>query len=244
MAEQGFSQIFVDQMDPSIVAVTRHSPTSHQSVILVAHTSFSYPDPNHGPTGVRSLRFEGSLDEIILEAGLTHNAGAPFERPFCYKEDEKYINGLTEFKLKFSEHIPLCESNIFKHTSSKDGNVTQLDFENLRPGCVVAVRVSLHDYTRPHFVKLQQLISTFHTESGTKLGELESITSKMNLLDLNRAIFRCDQEEKDMGCGQGVFDIPGYGPLVYAGFQGFNSILTEITPNNDLEKKEIPNKIK
>lgn len=234
MAEQGFSQIFVDQMDPSIVAVTRHSPTSHQSVILVAHTSFSYPDPNSGPTGVRSLRFEGSLDEIILEAGLTHSTGPSFQRPFCYKEDEKYINGLNEFKLTFSEHIPLCESNIFKHSSSKDGNVTQLDFENLRPGCVVAVRVSLHDYTRPHFVKLNQLITAFHSESGTKLDELMSITSKMNLLDLNRTIFRCDQEEKDMGCGQGVFDIPGYGPLVYAGFQGFNSILTEITPKNDL----------
>lgn len=72
LAEKGFSQVYVDQMHPDIVAVTRHSPTTHQSVILVAHTSFSYPQPNAGPTGVRPLRFEGSLDEIILEAELTH----------------------------------------------------------------------------------------------------------------------------------------------------------------------------
>lgn len=72
LAEQGFSQVYVDQMHPDIVAVTRHSPSTHQSVILVANTSFSYPQPNAGPTGVRPLRFEGSLDEIILEAELTH----------------------------------------------------------------------------------------------------------------------------------------------------------------------------
>lgn len=72
LAEQGFSQVYVDQMHPDIVAVTRHSPSTHQSVILVAHTSFSNPDPNAGATGVRPLRFEGSLDEIIFEAELTH----------------------------------------------------------------------------------------------------------------------------------------------------------------------------
>lgn len=72
LAEKGFSQVYVDQMHPDIVAVTRHSPSTHQSVILVAHTSFSYPEPNAGATGVRPLRFEGSLDEIILEVELTH----------------------------------------------------------------------------------------------------------------------------------------------------------------------------
>lgn len=59
-------------MHKDIVAVTRHNPVTHQSVILVAHTAFSHPNPNAGPTGVRPLIFEGSLDEIILEAELTH----------------------------------------------------------------------------------------------------------------------------------------------------------------------------
>lgn len=72
LAETGFSQVFVDQMHPDIVAVTRHNPNTHQSVILVAHTAFSKPNPNAGATGVRPLQFEGSLDEIILEAELTH----------------------------------------------------------------------------------------------------------------------------------------------------------------------------
>lgn len=72
LAEEGYSQVYVDQMSPDVVAITRHSPVTHQSVILVAHTSFSYPDPMAGPSAVRPLRFEGSLEEIIFEAELTH----------------------------------------------------------------------------------------------------------------------------------------------------------------------------
>lgn len=72
LADDGFDQVYVDQMTPDVVAVTRHSPTTHQSVILVAHTAFANPDPMAGPTGVRALRFEGTLEEIILEADLTH----------------------------------------------------------------------------------------------------------------------------------------------------------------------------
>lgn len=72
LAENGFSQVYVDQMHPDIVAVTRHNPTTHQSVILVAHTCFGKPYADAGATGVRPLLFEGSLDEIILEAVLTH----------------------------------------------------------------------------------------------------------------------------------------------------------------------------
>lgn len=141
LAETGFSQVYVDQMHPDIAAVTRHSPKTHQSVILVAHNAFGYPNVNAQPTQVRSLRFEGTLDEIILEASLTHNApNAPFDRPSAFKRNDTYINGLNEYKATVREHIQLVQSEVFKRTLSRDGNVTQLDFVNLRPGTVVAVR--------------------------------------------------------------------------------------------------------
>lgn len=54
------------------MAVTRHSPDNHQTVILVAHTSFQNPEPNAGASNVRPLVFEGDLEEIIFEAELTH----------------------------------------------------------------------------------------------------------------------------------------------------------------------------
>lgn len=234
MAEQGFNQVYVDQMHPEIVAVTRHQPNTHQSIILVAHTSFSYPDPNSGPTNVKSLQFEGNLDEIILEADLVHNSVKPFSRSLLYEKDLKYVNGLNEYKLRIAEHIPLTNSKIFKHDAHKYDNITQLDFENLRPGSLVAVRVSIYDSVRPHVVKLQNLISQFHTEVGNDLDELKKVIGEMSLIDLNRALYRCDQEERDMGNDSGTYNIPGFSSLVYAGFQGFTSVLGQIGPFNDL----------
>lgn len=61
-------------MDPDIVAVTRHCPETHQSYILVAFTAFSHPDENSSTNqrGIKPLRFEGILDEIVIEATLNH----------------------------------------------------------------------------------------------------------------------------------------------------------------------------
>jgi len=61
-------------MDTDIVAVTRHSPTTHESVVLVAFTAFKHPDSNAHDLRkhVRPLRVEGIVEEIILEASLSH----------------------------------------------------------------------------------------------------------------------------------------------------------------------------
>lgn len=94
--------------------------------------------------------------------------------------------------------------------------------------------VSLAKSIRPHFAKLDELKAAFDNESGPKYAQLSEIVNNLSLIDLNRAIFRCDHEERDMGNDTGVYDIPGYGPLVYCGTQGFISVLSEIAPNNDL----------
>lgn len=92
----------------------------------------------------------------------------------------------------------------------------------------------MYETIRPHFERLDALIGGLETRSGPEYATLNAIVSQMNLLDLNRAIYRCDAEERDMGLGSGVYDVPGYGRLVYCGTQGFVSVLAEIAPNNDL----------
>lgn len=234
LADQGYSQVYVDQMNPDIVAITRHSPTTHQSVILVAHTSFSYPHPHAGPTPIQSLAFEGKLDEIILEASLVNKCGQEFDRPGQYTKNEEFINGLTEYQSKVQTHIQLKDSTIFWQKADHEGNTTKLNFRNLKPGSVVAVRVSLKEELRKDIEKLQQLVVAIHNESGAVYEELQEIVGLLNLDDLNKAIYRCDEEERDMGHSNGCYDVPNYGRLVYSGTQGFASVLAEIAPNNDL----------
>lgn len=94
--------------------------------------------------------------------------------------------------------------------------------------------MALHKNVQTHITTLKPLLDAFHNETGAKYEELKNIVGKLSLLDLNAAIYRCDQEERDMGKGFGSYDIPGYGPLVYCGSQGFTSILADIAPNNDL----------
>lgn len=234
LAEEGYSQVYVDQMNPDIVAVTRHSPTTHQSVILVAHTSFGYPYPNAGPTGIQSLKFEGKLEEIILEASLRNTSLEEFSRPEQYVKNTEFINGLTEYQSTVKQHIQLKDSTIFSPIAEQDGSSTMLHFRNLKPGSVVAVRVSVKDNVRADCGKLQELVEGFHSESGKTFNELKEIVDRLNLDDLNKAIFRCEEEERDMGNPSGCYDVPNYGRLVYSGTQGFASVFAEIAPNNDL----------
>ena len=63
-------------------------------------------------------------------------------------------------------------------------------------------------------------------------NDFGSIVSSLDLLDLNHALFKCDQEEGEDGGG--LYSLDGYGPLKYAGLQGVMSILSEIRPKNDL----------
>lgn len=59
--------------------------------------------------------------------------------------------------------------------------------------------------------------------------------SNLNLIDLNFVLYRCEAEERDSSDGRdGVYSIPNYGLLVYAGLQGWWSVLENIIRYNEL----------
>lgn len=78
--------------------------------------------------------------------------------------------------------------------------------------------VSLHANIKPALAKLHNTISIITSQ---KSSDIRVIASRMDLIDLNKALYRCDQEERDETSNRfDVYNIPGYGPLVYAGLQG------------------------
>lgn len=84
------------------------------------------------------------------------------------------------------------------------------------------------------FETLHSLTKSLHYEEGPSYNELRKIVEKLDLKDMNRVLFTCDQEERDSGYGGAAYDIPDWGPIVYCGLQGFVSLLTDISPRNDL----------
>lgn len=152
-------------MDPDVVAVTRHDPKLHESFILVAFTAFDHPDLNAAgyQRGIRPLRFEGVVDQIVFEATLTHksvrycfilsafvlslmldvlirNGGSKYAHFENFKQDNSYINGVDEYFVEINENFPVSESHMLEQVDSGTENVTQLNFKNFKPGSVVCLR--------------------------------------------------------------------------------------------------------
>jgi glycogen debranching enzyme len=65
------------------------------------------------------------------------------------------------------------------------------------------------------------------------LPGLHDAVKRLNMVEINVLLYRCNSEEKDT-IGEGVYDIPGFGPLAYCGLQGFVSVALPVARNNDL----------
>ncbi|KAJ8945126.1 hypothetical protein NQ318_001591 [Aromia moschata] len=234
LGKEGFNQVYVDQMDSDIVAVTRHCPETHQSYILVAFTAFQHPsgDAENHQRGIKPLRVEGVLEEIVLEATLSHNnknGGGKFTKSQNFVKDSKWINGLSEYQVSLKQHINITESDVFEKVYSGTPNVIQLNFKNFKPGSIAVIRVELPEAMKSSVNTARTLIGSL-----SKNKELVSIVNKLTLADLNRLLYRCDQEERDEGFGFDTYSIPNFSSTVYAGLQGFISLLANIRPSNDL----------
>lgn len=102
--------------------------------------------------------------------------------------------------------------------------------ETLFQLCPCPLRVSLV----PEADLAVQLICSFlgqSRESAEGCGlrqNLELCCQGLDLLDLNYALYRCDQEERDDGMGGGAYEVPGSGSLVYCGLQGIMSMLAKV----------------
>ncbi|XP_054870288.1 glycogen debranching enzyme isoform X4 [Amphiprion ocellaris] len=241
LAAQGFMQVYVDQVDADIVAVTRHCPSTHQSVVAVSRTAFWNPKTHEYDANVPPMFIPGKIEEVVLEARtVERQAGS-------YKKDDGYINGMPEYTVEIKEHIPLEESMVVKQagvtSKGRSEFVQEIIFQKLTPGSIIAFRVSLDPKAQKQVGMLRYYLSQFSPKyrRGSVADEnppdalqkpLAQLMSKLTLADMNVLLFRCDTEEQEDGGG--CYNIPGWESLKYAGLQGLISVLADIRPNNDL----------
>ncbi|XP_026882893.2 amylo-alpha-1, 6-glucosidase, 4-alpha-glucanotransferase a isoform X3 [Electrophorus electricus] len=241
LAANRFNQVFVDQVDEDIVAVTRHCPSSHQSVVAVCRTAFQNPKHHSYSDEVPPMFIPGKIEEVVLEARtIERQAGS-------YVKDMKSINGLPGFTVEIKEHIQLKDSGVVKQAGvtsrGRSEFVQEIVFERLTPGSVIVFRVSLDPKAQELVGALRNLLVQFnpHYQAGSVRDEnapailktpLAQIIEKLTLADMNVLMFRCEAEEKEDGGG--CYNIPGWTSLKYAGLQGLMSVMSDIRPNNDL----------
>uniref|UniRef100_A0A8D8RVX4 Glycogen debranching enzyme n=1 Tax=Cacopsylla melanoneura TaxID=428564 RepID=A0A8D8RVX4_9HEMI len=218
---QGYTQVFVDQVDTDIVAITRHHPSSHESIVLVAFTAFNsniaHERSHQGGEG-KGIKVDGVVGQVLLEAGLRHSSGDRYKSPdlATFARDPHLINGLTEYTLDLNENIAPSQASYLRVTPTQDGG-SRLDFtSNFKPGCVLAVRITPIDSAKIALSKLSLVFDFSH-----------NVTS-LSLSDLNKVLYCCGEEDG------GTYNVPNYGHLVYCGLQGILSLMSDVSRTNDL----------
>lgn len=202
LAREGYCEIFVDQVNYDVVAVTRHNPETHKSIILVSHTCFHKTDKPWETGYIRPLTVSGHFNKIIFEAKMQ----GEYED---FKKASHYINGLKKMSAVVKEDINLDKSEMVKITSCEGEN--KIEFTNFTPGSVIAFDVELEK-------KHLQALETLHNVYGKK-KELEKIFDNFTFDDLNFLLFRTDQEEKDE-FKNGVYSVPNFAAFNYCGLAG------------------------
>jgi len=221
LGTHGFDESYVDQRDVNTIAVTRHNPNTHESVVLVSRTSFSPPSDPSSTGYLVPLRIDGRLENIILE---TRMIGKP-EKDFT--KDNKVINGLKNLKTYLRSNLSIDKSEMIKSVAIDDSN--EIMFTHFPPSSVVAFKVSLSEFHLKAVHNIKNIIQQFDDNKS----EINSIFNKLSLNDLNFVLFRCNQEEID-DIGGGTYRLPSIGALNYCGIASIIYCLKHIRTNNDL----------
>ena len=191
------------------VTVHRVHRNSRKGFFLIAHTAF--PGYGDGNGGLSPVHMNGTKAKLLGTWKLEVDAGDAAKTAVL--ADTKYLKGLP------SRVVELTGVQL----EMKANETVIMIPEHFPPGCIALFETWIPG------VEQSQGLDDFVT-SGAK----ESFRS-LDLVDINSVLYRCEPEERDLSNGgDGVYDIPGHGPLVYAGLQGWWSVLKDVVQYNKL----------
>lgn len=208
MGMEGYDETYIHH-EGEYITVHRVHPRTRKGYFLIAHTAF--PGYDNGHAGITPVRMVGTKAQQVgswsLEVDVSEEARS------TVLNDQANLRGLP------SKLIPLKSA-----VASTEGDTTIITVnEPFPPGSV-----ALFETWMPN-VEQDAGLDVFLTT-----GAQEALDG-LNLTDLNFILYRCEPEERDSSFGKdGVYNVPNYGPLVYAGLQGWWSVLKNIIKTNDL----------
>ena len=208
MGKDGYDETHIHH-EGEYVTVHRAHPESRKGFFLIAHTAF--PEYGNGNAGLTPVHLTGTKAKALGAWTLEVDASAEAKR--TASENKNLIIGLP------SRTKDLKGVNITSNGADTQINIS----DTFPPGSIALFETWIPG--AEHSEGLGKYINSGAEEAFNELG----------LIDLNFMLYRCDAEERDSSGGQdGVYNIPEYGPLVYAGLQGWWSVLEGVVRNNDL----------
>lgn len=208
MGQKGYYETYIHH-DREYITVHRVNPRTRKGYFLIAHTAFPGYGNGNGEFGPTKL--PGTKAKLIGSWNLEVD-NSPATRAAIIA-DKKSLRGL-----------PSQTKDLRGITIESIGDSTTISVpEKFPPGSI-----ALFETWVP---------STEHSDGLDKFvtSGARAAFRNVNLADLNIILYRCDAEERDLSDNKdGVYNIPGHGPLVYAGLQGWWSVLQEIVKDNNL----------
>ncbi|OJJ39871.1 hypothetical protein ASPWEDRAFT_151359 [Aspergillus wentii DTO 134E9] len=208
MGVDGYDETHVHH-DGEFITVHRVHPKTRKGIFLIAHTA--YPGCQDSNASLPPTHITGTRAKQIGTWVLSVDADDDTRAETL--ADKQYLKGL-----------PSRVSELEGITVEEHGNNTIISvLDTFVPGAIALLETWIPGAERSEGL-----------DNYIKQGADEAF-SGLSLIDLNFALYRCDAEEKDSSDGQdGVYNIPNYGPLVYAGLQGWWSVLENVIRYNKL----------
>jgi glycogen debranching enzyme len=207
MGVEGYDETHIHH-DGEYITVHRVHPKTRKGIFLIAHTAFP---GNESRVILPPTHIAGTTAKFIGSWQLEVDAGDEVKAKVL--ADDKYLAGLP------SRTRDIESTQI----EQKDKDVTISVLDTLVPGSIALFET---------WIPGADHADGF--ENNLANGADEAF-SELSLVDLNFALYRCDAEERDSSDGQdGVYSIPNHGALVYAGLQGWWSVLEDIIKYNKL----------
>ena len=208
MGQKEYTETYIHH-DREYITVHRIDPRTRKGYFLIAHTAFPGCGNDNGGFGPTHL--PGTKAKLIGSWTLEVDASAATKAAII--GDKTMLKGLPS-QTKELEGITI-------HSPGLDSTINIP--EHFPPGSIALFETSVPSAQRTGG------LDTFLT-SGAKAA-----FQKVDLAEMNAILYRCDPEERDSsGNKDGVYYLPGHGPLVYAGLQGWWSVLRNIVNDNDL----------
>lgn len=206
MGRDGFTEMHVHH-EGEYITVHRVHPKTHKGYFLIAHTAYTAGDQR------------GDFEPVVITGPKVKVIGSwklqvddSDQAKLTVLENPLYLTGLPAQTVDL-EH-PLIEEK---------GDTTTITIpDKFPPGSITLLETWIPG------------IEGEDLDNFVTSGAEEAFAST-SLADLNLILYRAESEEKDSSDNRdGCYNIPNFGPLVYAGLQGWWSVLRDVIRNNDL----------
>lgn len=207
MGKDHYSEAHVHH-DGEYITVHRIQPKSRKGYYLIAHTAF--PGYGNGNAGFQPQRLAGTKAKLLGAWKLEVDQSDEAKRAASH---DKVLRG-----------VPSQTKDIHGVSVEQHGDDAVITVpEKFPPGSIAVFETWIP--SAEHSEGLDKYVTS---------GAREAFKD-VNLTDLNAILYRADAEEHAASGGSdGAYNIPGIGPLVYCGLQGWWSVLKDVIANNDL----------